>query len=376
MNLDTRAQLKNLKSLLEDGLIDIDDFNARRKSLLDLMAPGSSASPKSSSPTGSLGSSNAPSASSENTGTDLDLTGTLIGPQQRYRIDKSLGKGTFGEVYLAEDMHTSQQLGRSTWRAIKVLNPRFAQDQLSQQRLTLEATQVMELSHENIVKVHDWSFDPQSNSPFLVMEALQGQTLNTLLAERLKTAQPAYSLQEALNLLRPVAQALDYAWRTKKLVHRDLKPDNLFITEDGTIKILDFGLAARIRSTGSQIGIAMAENAGALGYAPPEAGAKQKEYSPRMDVYSLGVLLYQLLDNELDLPYGNAHTPLSHAPEAPEQLSEEQWQVLQQALLYNAADRPKSAGEFIRLIEEAPEQARKEKEAQAEVAPFSRTLSN
>ena len=146
-------------------------------------------------------------------------------------------------------------------------------------------------------------------------------------------------------------------WGSHKLVHRDIKPDNLFITEpEGVIKVLDFGLAARVRSTASNAGIPVLEKAGTLDYAPPEAAAKQKVWHPGHDVYSLAVVLYQLLDPEHDLPF-HQRTPGTPWPAQPEGMGDAQWEVLKQGLAYRQEDRAAAAGAFLDALDGAEQRA-------------------
>jgi len=153
-------------------------------------------------------------------------TGTKLGP---YEILGVLGAGGMGEVYRAKDA----RLGRAV--AIKVLPSSFAADHERLQRFAQEARSAAALNHPNILSIFDIG-DGHNRSPYVVSELLECETLR----DRLR------------NGALPTRKAMDYALQTAKglaaahekgIVHRDLKPENLFITEDGRVKILDFGLA-------------------------------------------------------------------------------------------------------------------------------------
>src|SRR5713101_3927817 len=152
-------------------------------------------------------------------------SGTKLGP---YEIQSPLGAGGMGEVYRARDT----RLGRDV--AIKVLPPAFSRDQDRLRRFEQEARAAAALNHPNILAVHD--IGTYQDSPYLVTELLEGETLGQRIQSRPVPARKA--TEYALQIVRGLIAAHD-----KGIVHRDLKPDNIFLTSDGRIKILDFGLA-------------------------------------------------------------------------------------------------------------------------------------
>src|SRR6266851_8057543 len=157
--------------------------------------------------------------------------GTKLGP---YEIQSPLGAGGMGEVYRAGDT----RLGRDV--AIKVLPPAFSRDQDRLRRFEQEARAAAALNHPNILAVHD--IGTYQDSPYLVTELLEGETLGQRIQSRPVPARKA--TEYALQIVRGLIAAHD-----KGIVHRDLKPDNIFLTSDGRIKILDFGIA-RVTSAG------------------------------------------------------------------------------------------------------------------------------
>src|SRR6202142_3519455 len=152
-------------------------------------------------------------------------TGTRLGP---YEIVASIGAGGMGEVYKARDTRLTRDV------ASKVLPASFAADKERLTRFTLEAQSAGALNHPNILTVYD--IGEHDGAPYMIAELLEGQSLR----ERLRAGK--LSLSKAVDYARQIAAGLAAA-HGKGITHRDIKPDNLFITKDGRVKILDFGLA-------------------------------------------------------------------------------------------------------------------------------------
>ncbi|MBK9795768.1 MAG: protein kinase [Holophagaceae bacterium] len=206
-----------------------------------------------------------------------------------YQIVSPLGAGGMGEVYRAHDA----RLGRDV--AIKVLPAGFAEDGNRLRRFEQEARTLAALSHPNVLAVYDVGH--HEGSPYLVMELLEGETLR----ERL--ASGALPLRRAVELTLQIAHGLAAA-HAKGLVHRDLKPANLFITKDGHLKILDFGLAKQAPLQASDLSQLPTREAGSLtseglalgtpGYMSPEQ-VEGKPADTRSDLFAVGVVLYEML---------------------------------------------------------------------------------
>jgi len=156
--------------------------------------------------------------------------GTHLGP---YEVVELIGAGGMGEVYKARDL----RLGRDV--AVKVMPISFASDPERLRRFEQEARAVASLSHPNILAVHD--IGRHAQQPFMVSELLQGESLREMLTRG------ALSQRKAIDYGVQIAHGLAAA-HSKDIAHRDLKPDNIFITRDGRVKILDFGLAKTVRS--------------------------------------------------------------------------------------------------------------------------------
>ena len=211
--------------------------------------------------------------------------GTRFGP---YEIVAPLGAGGMGEVYRANDT----RLGRAV--ALKVLSPALAGDADYMARFTREAQVLASLNHPNIAAIY--GLEEAEGVRALVMELVEGPTL----AERI--AAGPLPLDETLGIARQIAEALEAA-HEKGIVHRDLKPANVKITPEGVVKVLDFGLAKAVESTGAiaassptltmratQVGVIM----GTAGYMSPEQAAA-KPVDKRADIWSFGVVLWEML---------------------------------------------------------------------------------
>lgn len=340
-----RDKIRELRALHEDGLLSLQEFDRRKNAILDAeyAPPGGAAAPI-----------NIPRQ-----GTELGLmAGQEIGPHnRRYRLERLIGMGGMGQVWQATDLATHAELGHSAVVALKILPPQLTQSPAHAKLLIEEATQARRLAHDNIVRVYEWAQDPATSSYFIIMECLEGQDLDAWLAEH-GTATPAQVEQ----MLRPVAEALQYAWDKHRLVHRDLKPGNVFLTKAGEIKLLDFGIASRARSTGTDLGLAT-PNAGTAGYRAPEAGTSQGTPRPQVDVYAVAVMIYQLLEGRL--PF-DQHTALLE-PARPAALNARQWEVLKRGFANRAGERPESVAELLDALKQAAEPSAEEA-AQREAA--------
>ncbi|MES2261187.1 MAG: SUMF1/EgtB/PvdO family nonheme iron enzyme [Pseudomonadota bacterium] len=343
-----RDKIRELRALHDDGLLSLQEFDRRKNAILD-----AEISP--------LGGSAAPSASpiQLRQGTELGLmTGQEIGPQnRRYRLERLIGMGGMGQVWQATDMATQAELGHSDQVALKILPPQLTQSPTHAKLLIEEATQARRLAHENIVRVYEWAQDPATSSYFIIMECLEGQDLDAWLAHN-----GTIGLDQVETLLRPVAHALQYAWDKYKLVHRDLKPGNVFLTQRGDIKLLDFGIASRARNAGSSLGL-QTPNAGTNGYRAPEAGTNQRQPSQKLDVYAVAVMIYQMLEGRL--PFDETRGP-QFLPAAPAALTPLQWQVLQRGFAYAQEQRPESVADLLDALQRAVGPSEEELAAQAE----------
>jgi len=329
-----RDKIRELRALHEDGLLSLQEFDRRKNAILDAeyAPPGGAVAP----------------ITIPRQGTELGLmSGQEIGPHnRRYRLERLLGMGGMGQVWQATDLATHAELGHSAVVALKILPPQLTQSPAHAKLLIEEATQARRLAHDNIVRVYEWAQDPATSSYFIIMECLEGEDLDAWLAEHGK-ATPAQVEQ----MLRPVAEALQYAWDKHRLVHRDIKPGNVFLTSAGEIKLLDFGIASRARSTGTDLGMAT-PNAGTAGYRAPEAGTSQGAPRPQVDVYAVAIMTYQLLEGRM--PFDGQATALLE-PVKPAALNAAQWEVLKRGFANRAGERPESVGALLDELRQAAE---------------------
>jgi len=218
------------------------------------------------------------------------LIGKTLG---KYRVISRLGTGGMSEVYKA------YQPGLDRYVAIKVLHTFLASEKDFLTRFQREAKVAAMLRHPNIVRVHD--FDVEAKAYYMVMEFIEGPSLKTRLQE-LDEQDQLLPLEEVVRIISAVANALDYAHR-HGTVHRDVKPANIMFTQDEQVILMDFGIAKMVNVTGLTASGAMV---GTPAYMAPEQGMGRAG-DERADIYSLGVVLYQLVAG--CLPF-DAETPM------------------------------------------------------------------
>jgi serine/threonine-protein kinase len=215
-------------------------------------------------------------------------TPTVIGG--RYRLDRRLGAGGMSTVFLAIDTVLERQV------AVKLLAEHLADDEVFVQRFRHEALAAARLQHPNIVQVFDSGQDEASHRHYIVMEYVDGPSCSDLLREHGRLG-----IDDTVRIVVEACHGLDYAHRAG-VVHRDVKPGNLLISnETGAVKLADFGIAKAAEQTRvTQVGSVL----GTAAYLSPEQ-AQGKEAGPASDIYSLGVCAYQLLTGRLPYEYSS-----------------------------------------------------------------------
>ena len=266
----------------------------------------------------------------------------MIGKTIReYKIISEIGEGGMGTVYLAE--HSI--LGKF---ALKALAPQLLRNNEFRNRFISEAKAQFALKHDNIVQLH--TFMEEGDNLFLVMEYIDGDPLDVLIEKKKKLPE-----KEALLIFNNVLSGLNYA-HSKGIIHRDIKPSNILLTSAGTAKIMDFGIAImasgkRLTKTGTAVGTSW--------YMSPEQIARPKEIDHRSDVYSLGIILYEMLsgqvpfDGETDYEIYQKH--INVAPpditSLSKKLSPTLAGIIHKALEKNPDDRFDGCGEVLHYIE-------------------------
>lgn len=206
----------------------------------------------------------------------------------RYEVIKSIGEGGMANVYLAYDTILDRRV------AVKVLRGDLSNDEKFVRRFQREALSASSLSHPNIVEMYDVGED--NGIYYIVMEYIEGVTLKQLIKKR-----GALTLSEAIDIMLQITDGISQA-HDSYIIHRDLKPQNIMIKEDGTIKITDFGIAMALNSTQlTQTNSVM----GSVHYLPPEQ-ASGKGSTIRSDIYSMGILFYEILTGSLPFKGDNA----------------------------------------------------------------------
>jgi serine/threonine-protein kinase len=271
----------------------------------------------------------------------------LIG--NRYKIIREIAAGGMGTVYEAQHHLTKQTV------ALKVLFPQFARDESAQQRFRREVSAPARINHDGICKVFDADIDPADGSLFVAMELLEGETFRARLDRNILT--PEQKLDYFERILEPLAQA-----HGKGIVHRDMKPENIYIAkknDGGEIpKILDFGIVREVTETNvTQANMGM----GTPDYMSPEQATSAKDVTAASDVWSMGIMMYEALAGRL--PFQGAtpsavivdvitrpHAPLrSVAPMTPPAIAD----LVDRMLSKDPDGRPRNAGEVLTQLRQA-----------------------
>ena len=259
----------------------------------------------------------------------------------RYRLDELLGEGGMAIVYQATDLMLERTI------AVKILRKDFSESKAFQERFKEEAQAAANLTHPNIVTVHDFGFD--KDRLFIVMEYVPGMNLKQLIVKS-----RSLTNNHASRLFVQACAGIGYAHRAG-LVHCDIKPHNMLITPDNRLKVTDFGIARALASVKHD------ERSEAIWGSPPYFSPEQaagRAPSPASDVYSLGVVLFEMLTGEL--PF-NSPSPqemaLNHRYESPPfpreinpEISQELEEIILKVLSKEPSSRYRTADQLGRII--------------------------
>mgnify|MGYP001314928179 CR=1 FL=1 len=259
----------------------------------------------------------------------------------RYEITELIGVGGMADVYKAVDVMENRTV------AVKILKPEFSQNEEFLRRFRNESKAIAVLSHPNIVKIYDVGFSDEIQ--FIVMEYIDGITLKEFIEQ-----QGVLRWKDALHFVTQILRALQHA-HDKGIVHRDIKPQNIMLFPDGTIKVMDFGIARFSRIDGKTLSD---KTIGSVHYISPEQ-ARGDMTDERSDIYSVGVMLYEMLtgrkpfDGENPVAIALKHMqedpvpPREIMPSIPEALEE----IVMHAMERDPARRYQSAAEMIKDID-------------------------
>lgn len=259
----------------------------------------------------------------------------------RYLIESLIGVGGMANVYKGRDVRTGNQI------AVKVLKEEFLDNEELVRRFKNESKAISILNHPNIVKVYDVSVTDQLQ--YIVMEYIDGITLK----EHLKQRNGALTWKEVVHFATQVLSALDHA-HSKGIVHRDVKPQNIMLQADGSIKMMDFGIARFSRAQSQTVSD---KAIGSVHYISPEQ-AKGDHTDARTDIYSVGVMMYEMLSGKLPFDgTGAVSIAIMQISEKPKPLAEVApnipvglRQITEKAMEKDPADRYQSAQEMLDAI--------------------------
>jgi len=291
-----------------------------------------------------------------------------------YRIVSKIGAGGMGEVYLAEDTKLDRQV------ALKILPREFAEDNDRMNRFVREAKSASALNQPNIITIHE--IGETGGTHFIASEYIQGETLHALLQQR------SLDLKTTLDVAIQVASALNAAHRAG-IIHRDIKPENVMIRPDGLVKVLDFGIAKlsakKTDTTDKEAATALKQQGtspgviiGTANYMSPEQ-ARGKEVSAQSDIFSFGIVLYEMVtgqrafkgENALDVIGAILHkepTPLRQlSPQLPNEID----RIINKTLRKDSEARYQTAGDLLTDLKDVKQELEFKDKLERSVTPQS-----
>jgi len=291
-----------------------------------------------------------------------------------YRIVSKIGAGGMGEVYLAEDTKLDRQV------ALKILPREFAEDNDRMNRFVREAKSASALNQPNIITIHE--IGETGGTHFIASEYIQGETLHALLQQR------SLDLKTTLDVAIQVASALNAAHRAG-IIHRDIKPENVMIRPDGLVKVLDFGIAKlsakKTDTTDKEAATALKQQGtspgviiGTANYMSPEQ-ARGKEVSAQSDIFSFGIVLYEMVtgqrafkgENALDVIGAILHkepTPLRQlSPQLPNEIE----RIINKTLRKDSEARYQTAGDLLTDLKDVKQELEFKDKLERSVTPQS-----
>ncbi|GAB3792451.1 protein kinase domain-containing protein [Dyella agri] len=278
-------------------------------------------------------------------GGDFASAGMLL--KGRFLLEREIGRGGMGVVYLARDERKVEARDRDPYVAVKVLNDEFRRHPDSLIALQRESRRAQLLAHDNIVRVYD--FDKDRTIVFMTMEYIDGTDLRTLIRERAYHGMP---LAEARPLIEGMGWALKRA-HAAGIVHSDFKPGNVMVTRDGVPKVFDFGIARAGKHLNEATGEETVFDAGTLGALTPAYASLEmiqgKEPTPSDDIYALGCVTFELLTGKHPFDKQSAEVAMKEGRKPPlvPGLTRRQYKTLCDSVAFHAEQRLQSAGALI-----------------------------
>jgi len=276
---------------------------------------------------------NKPDIQAQSPGTRSNLAKVIGGFQpgdviaERYQVLKMLGKGGMGIVYLANDLKRERQV------ALKTLLPQYASNPQAVGRFVREVNAVRQLNHPGIVKI--LAARQYKNLLYYTMEYLEGKTVREYMVKRGKLG-----LGSAVRIMSLLCDALEHVHQVT--VHRDISPENIILLPDGTIKLLDFGLAKLQDPSGAQF-TRVGATLGRIQYNAPEQSFNATDVDNRADLYSIGIIFYEMLSGKVPRSF----EPICDlVPELPKETD----RFFERALARDPKDRIATAAEFREAI--------------------------
>ena len=263
--------------------------------------------------------------------------------KDRFVLEEELGRGGMGIVFKARDVRKEEAQDRNPYVALKVLNEEFKRHPESLKALQRESRKAQHLAHPNVVTVYD--FDRDGANVFMVMELLEGQSLDRLIR---KSEDSGVGNQMALRLTRDLCRAMAYA-HEQGVVHSDFKPANAFLTREGNVKVFDFGIARAAKRSGDVQGSTTLFDPGTLGALTPTYASCEMieglEPDPRDDVYAIACVAYELFTgkhpfNRLSAVQARDKKMIAKRPRG---LPGRQWRALKRGLAFSRDERSSSA---------------------------------
>ena len=266
--------------------------------------------------------------------------------KERFVLEEELGRGGMGIVFRARDLRKEEAQDRNPWVALKLLNEEFRRHPESLKALQRESRKAQHLAHANVVTVYD--FDRDGGNVFMVMELLEGESLDTLIRDNEGSG---LGVERALRITRDLCRAMAYA-HEQGVVHSDFKPANAFLTKEGVVKVFDFGIARAAKRADNVSGSTTLFDPGTLGALTPTYASCEMieglEPDSRDDVYAMACVVYELLTGKHPFNRSSAVEARDKRMVAkrPRGIKRYQWRAIQHGLQFSRENRTASAQQF------------------------------